>query len=246
MQQVRRFKTEGASKSGAEWSIPTLGTACTHCGQGTWFRFDPPLTKKDVHGEPRTGRCPCGGALWFYVVKPPQRDNTGWLYVDPPAPAAAEHRQEVSDALATLSPTLGEAYEEAVGTLLAGFPSAAVTESRRTLDGLVKHLLQRVGYPLPEQPVLTHLLQAMPDHLDLGRPLQESALAIRDGGNLGAHFDMKVKASPELAEEAVKLVEALVDYLLLLPERVSRLRDLLEGPTKGTDASGADVLDPDE
>lgn len=229
MQAIRRFKTQKASKHDGKWTIPTLGTTCPHCGHGAWFESDPPLTKADLHSAPRSERCPCGGAIWFYVIKPPQRDSGGWLFIDPPAPASSEHRVEVSEALESLAPALGEAYEEAIGTLLSGFPSAAVTEARRTLDGLVKHLLQDAGHALPDQPVLTHLLRELPEKIDLGRPLQESALAIRDGGNLGAHFDMKAKASPDLAQEAVKLVEALVDYLLLLPERVSRLRRLLEG-----------------
>lgn len=229
MQPVRRFKTKSASKQGDRWNLPILGTTCPHCGQGAWFEFDPPLSRTDVHEEPRARTCPCGGAIWFYVIAAPQRDSAGWLFIDPPAPTSAEHRYEVSEALAELAPALGEAYEEAVGALLAGFSSAAVTEARRTLDGLVKLLLQHAGEELPDQPVLTHLLRQLPEKVDLSRPLQESALAIRDGGNLGAHFDMQATASPELAQEAVKLVEALVDYLLLLPARVSRLRHLLEG-----------------
>lgn len=236
MQPVRRFKTQKASKQGGVWSIPAWGTACPHCGQGAWFEFDPPLTNQDAHDAPPTETCPCGGAIWFCVIKPPQRDAGGWLYIDPPVPTAAEHRHEVTEALGALAPALGEAYDEAVGALVAGLPSAAVTEARRTLDGLVKVLLQRAGEVLPDQPVLTHLLRQLPEKIDLSRPLQESALAIRDGGNLGAHFDMQATATPELAQESVRLVEALVDYLLLLPERVSRLRRLLEGERGDTDA----------
>lgn len=239
MQPVRRFKTKNASKQGNKWTLPVLGTTCPHCGNGAWFEFDPPLTSADAHGEPRPVTCPCGGAIWFYVIATPQRDSAGWLFIDPPAPTSAEHRHEVTEALSTLSPALGEAYDEAVGALLAGLPSAAVTEARRTLDGLVRLLLESAGEEIPDQPVLTHLLARLPEKIDLGRPLQESALAIRDGGNLGAHFDMRATASPELAQEAVKLVEALVDYLLLLPERVSRLRELLEG-------EGRSEHDPDK
>jgi hypothetical protein len=58
--------------------------------------------------------------------------------------------------------------------------------------------------------------------------LTDTAHAVRQGGNLGAHYDVETVASKELASKTVDLLEAIADYLLVLPSKVEDLRALLE------------------
>lgn len=141
-------------------------------------------------------------------------------------------RGDVAECLAEVHEALGQAYEGAAAVLAGGHASPAATEARRTLEGLVKHLLERHGYELFNKTSLPPLLRELPQHVDLTQPLTETAEAVKDGGKLGAHYDMRVKATSARAREALQLVEALVDYLLILPKRVEALREHLEAATR--------------
>lgn len=230
MQVVSSFRRKGVSGGNKQgWQLPLIGMICPHCEMAAWFSFDPPLSNDDVHEKPR--RAPCGGCgqqVYFFVLRKPQRDKGGWLYIDPPREGSGVARDEVRAALENIAPALGDAYVQAVGALGSSLPGPATTEARRTLEGLVKHLLLDAEVEIDDRAMLGKLLKDLPQHIDLGAPLKETAGAIRAGGNLAAHFDMTRSADPAVATEALGLVEALVDYLLILPERVRHLHGLLE------------------
>lgn len=169
----------------------------------------------------------------------PKPRQQGWLWAHPSPAGDHRHRGDVADALGNISEALREAYTEATSTLAGRHWSSSANQARRTLEGLVKHLLEDHGYAMPDRPVLAHLLAALPKHVDLGKPLTDTAEAVKDGGNLASHYDALTTATPDLAVRMVELVEAMVDYLLVLPDMVDRLRTVLESPA----AAPTDVAD---
>lgn len=229
MHQVDRFTVGKTSRSGGEFRIHELGMACPKCGVSGWFDFnEEALSRQDVREAPRTKKCAaCKSSLYFYLLAQPAHDP-GWLWVHPSPDHAHTPRGDVAAALARVHEALGQAYEGAASVLASGHASPAATEARRTLEGLVKHLLEDAGFELPPRPVLAQLLDKLTEHVDLAKPITETAEAVREGGNLGAHYDTKSMATPAMAREALGLVEAFVDYILILPSRVERLRRLLD------------------
>lgn len=150
-------------------------------------------------------------------------------------------RGEIASALASIDPALREAYDEATTTLTDGHASSATIQARRTLEGLVKHLLQDVGQEASLRAPLNQLIKTLAKHLDLAKPLTDTAHAVREGGNLGAHYDVRTTATPDLARKTVELIEAIADYLLVLPQKVEELRALLEqDPPEGDSVATAD------
>lgn len=228
MYAIQDAKFVGAKSSGSNFSFERLGTTCPHCGRSAWFDFDPPVDGHDVNKGPRAVRCPgCRKAVRFFTISPPHASKAGWLWADPSPGADHIHRGEIASALGNLHPALREAYDEAATTLAGGHASSATIQARRTLEGLVKHLLEDADQNVPNHPALGNLIRQLPTHIDLAKPLTDTAQAVREGGNLGAHYDTQVTATTELAGKTVNLVEAIVDYLLVLPKKVEELRALL-------------------
>lgn len=54
---------------------------------------------------------------------------------------------------------------------------------------------------------------------------------LRDGGNVASHFDEGREITEEIASETLDLLEAFIEYLVLLPARTHRLTELLEQET---------------
>ncbi len=63
---------------------------------------------------------------------------------------------------------------------------------------------------------------------DLAAPLNALSHAIRQGGNLGAHFDMVKEPDEQLAKKMVALLEYLITYLYELPAEIEQIEKSLE------------------
>jgi hypothetical protein len=244
--RVSDYQLPGATvtTTGAIVGFDRLGAQCPRCGRAAWFQFDPPISKEDILKAPRQAHCGgCGGSVHFYTVKQPSTKSRNWLWAHPSPEALHATNEAVADALGVLHPALRQAYTDAAGSLRDGRWSAAVSEARRTLEGLVKHLLKDRGATTSDR--LQQLIEKLASTVDLTRPLMDTAHTVRQGGNVGAHFDTEILADEPLANELLALVEAFVEYLLLLPSRVASLRDHLDGAAPSADESDAESeMDP--
>ncbi|PHH38732.1 hypothetical protein CRX57_00595 [Pseudomonas putida] len=102
------------------------------------------------------------------------------------------------------------------------YPATAVM-ARRTLEGIFKYLLPEEN----RKGTLAALIkQAMEQH-NLAAPLATLAHAIRDGGNLGAHFDEENEPTELMAQQMVELLKYLISYLYVLPSQIKELEDSL-------------------
>ena len=74
---------------------------------------------------------------------------------------------------------------------------------------------------------IERLIEHAKSEIDLAAPLSALSHAIRDGGNLGAHFDMEKEPDERLARQMVELLEYLISYLYVLPKRIEQLEQSL-------------------
>ena len=74
---------------------------------------------------------------------------------------------------------------------------------------------------------LAKLIEHTKANVDLAAPLTSLSHAIRDGGNLGAHFDMEKEPNESLAKQMVELLEYLISYLYVLPKEIADLESSL-------------------
>tara|TARA_R110002051_G_scaffold50724_1_gene97858 strand:+ start:582 stop:1037 length:456 start_codon:yes stop_codon:yes gene_type:complete len=101
---------------------------------------------------------------------------------------------------------------------------AAMNGGRRAMEGVFK-LLPNATKKKRSLPDLINDASADPS---LSEPLKRLAHGIREGGNLGAHFDEEVEPDEYTARHMLELLEYLVTYFYVLPKRVSDLENALE------------------
>jgi hypothetical protein len=118
---------------------------------------------------------------------------------------------------------LQRSYESAVLALAAENYVATAVCSRRTLEGIFKYALPSDKQNLP----LAKAIEAVNESTDLSAPLRLLAHAIRQGGNLGAHFDAEREPTAELAQQMVDLLEYLIEFLYSLPRQITDLEEQL-------------------
>jgi hypothetical protein len=125
------------------------------------------------------------------------------------------------------APDIPEQLQRAFVSTVEAFNSrnyaATAVCARRTLEGIFKYLL-------PEdkrKASLAQLIRVASDEIDLAAPLTSLSHAIRDGGNLGAHFDIEKEPTEVLARQLVELLSYLISYLYVLPKEIKKLEQIM-------------------
>jgi hypothetical protein len=210
---------------------------CPFCRQNVSFTAGSwqPIGEHNWHAS---ARCPlCAHAVQFFTMNIGTGFKSlcgGHLYMHP----SAQVRVPDTDILDSnrLAEPLKRAYQSAVNVVRVQEWSAAAVTCRRLLEGITKTAL-----PAKLQgEVLARQIEALPQHVDLGKPLLELASAVRKGGNLGAHFSLEEEPTQEVATLMLDLCEDLIEYLFVLPERIADLNVKLESLAKsGRGGQGA-------
>lgn len=130
---------------------------------------------------------------------------------------------------------LRRAYDSTLKSYNAGIYTATAVTGRRTLEGIFKYLLPRAEHGAS----LFRMIEMVTKANDLSSPLMKLAHAIRDGGNLGAHFDEEREPDADVARKIVELLGFLIEYLYFLPEKI----ELLEKSLSSGDAAHTAEVD---
>jgi hypothetical protein len=170
--------------------------------------------------------CPnCGVEARFFVIDPTSEAGMAWqgeLWLHP----TPNERKAL--ALEGVVPTrVLEAYQEVAAAFGYRLWRAAAQHARVALEGVVKTLLIDAGVDHPP-PNLAQDLLLLAERHDLGAPIRSLGEALRAGGNLASHFDDRGDVTPELATEMLDLLDAFIEYFILLPNRVEAVMLSLE------------------
>lgn len=136
-----------------------------------------------------------------------------------PGPAGREPMSGVEH-LQTLSAPLARSYESALKLYNRAEWGATALTVRHLLGGLATRLLAEDKRELP----LTRKLEALPQDVDLSRPLQDVAQLLAPGGTFGRQFDDEATIDKVTAELLLELAEQLLTYLVVLPGTMTDLK----------------------
>lgn len=124
----------------------------------------------------------------------------------------------------SFTPELQRAYQAALNVYNTSEWTATAVLLRRLLEGITMSLLpaslQKKG--------LYQQLKEIPKHVDLQEPIVTLADTVRKGGNLGAHFDLQKEPNEGMAKMMLELLEYLIEYLFILPEKIKTLHDAID------------------
>ncbi len=203
------------------WFPESIDTHCPFCAK--LVNFAPVAHGYDQHRKTMasTARCPgCRESAYIWAINPgPANDSSkqtcSCLTIFPPPEA---HREPIKGNTA-IPDRIRRAYLETVGVFNAGVWSATATCTRRTLEGLVKEMLLAES-----SETLAARIKSLSKSDDLGKPLVTLSDLIREGGNIGAHFDLDKEPDREMACAMLDLLDYLLEYVYGLPAMIENLK----------------------
>lgn len=179
------------------------------------------------HGNMRYATAPCPGCNrdCFFVVADYTAGSSkplggGKLFMHP-ASAQRYASIELADAL-EVYPELKNDYLKAIQYYNTQDFSGLTLAARRMLEGLTRMYLPNVEEREPLQTSLTRLAKER----DLGLTIGELSNALKDAGNLGAHFGSS-RVSQEIATSAMQMAEEFLTLHVLLEKRVTHFKHLV-------------------
>lgn len=213
--QVKRW-----TKAGNIVTPQSFSTWCPHCNEKVIFTCV--NHQLDTHRGCVASSANCPGCsklvgVWSLGTNGP---DSAEVYIHPNSGAPHEPK----DVARSISEPLYRSYTSTIDAYNSGNYVATAVCCRRTLEGLFQGLL-------PEGKRVNNLAKAISevaDTVNLAEPIRNLANVLRQGGNLGAHFDMEKEPDEKMALQMLTLLENLIDFLHVLPREISVLEQHLD------------------
>lgn len=224
MQDINLVQVRGWMRVSGDAVIPSvISQKCPHCMELALFTIGNHMRSDSTFSFSLSSVCPaCSKAVAFWSIYPEGRfsGRPEKICMYPGLPVLV-----ILQDLPDLVPLpLANAYKSAVKSFDTQNYVATAVLARRTLEGIFKYLL-------PEErrkQNLFKLIDETKSSVDLSAPLTTLSHAIRDGGNLGAHFDETHEPTKEMASSMIELLSYLISYLYILPSQIKELENILE------------------
>ena len=213
----------------------SFALTCPHCSALGVFTCGSNQQVPSCNCITSLAKCPaCSEAVTTVTITGANLTGVVGIYVSP----APSSRRPVGDGELSEVPAVNRAYQSAVDAFNVGLWDACATSCRKTLEGIVKTQGNSTGRTLYQQ--LNDFFQQQ----DLSQPLVHLTDTIREGGNLGAHFDLDKEPDQEIAAMMLDLIETFLEYIYVLPNHSRALESRLS--TLSTDAEPeSEQPDPD-
>lgn len=196
-----------------------VSCVCPHCSSLVTFSGWNPADDIHRRASAASAACPnCNGLVRFWAMRAnpePKNDSENPLHIFMYPPATGRLQKKTY-------PNIPEPLQRALSSTVDAFNNAnyiaTAVSARRTLEGIFKYRVEEKKRKLP----LAKLIDEVKNSADLAAPLSNLSHAIRDGGNLGAHFEEK-EPTRDMAMQMVQLLDYLVNFLYVLPREIQAL-----------------------
>jgi len=216
----------------SNWRLPSsVDINCPFCDKAVSFSVEHHFWQTEERSDETIsvmGRasCPrCKKRISLFVINPSHmsdRDLTlPQCFAVYPAPSV---ERKPIEGLEAIPETLQRSYLHTIQAFNAKVWPATATQCGRTLEGFVKHLTGEKG-------MLHDLLRKLPEKVDLAKPIIDLADSVREGRNIGAHFDPDIEPDEQMAKALLNLLEYLLEYFCILPKMIENARNILERAT---------------
>ena len=209
---------------GGKWTPATLDTICPLCSRLLTLTLGVAIHDPHRDTVAFTARCPaCAQPVHIWVVEPGNGNDASartcsGIYMHPKPPLK---REPVTPSGSLGSEPLERAYHSALKAYNVGLWDASITSCRKTLEGIVQSLDPSGTGPLFKR------LQELFQKPDLLKPLAHLTNTLRQGGNLGAHFDLEREPDEQIARLMLDLLEYFLEYTFVLSEKSKSLEHKL-------------------
>lgn len=203
----------------------SISTVCPFCGDKGVFSLERLQEDPTRLAIAATACCPgCDKSVHFWAVRLEQtpkgeRDNPAAVYMYP----TLKNYYPSPDFTPDIPESLQRSFVSTIDALNSKNYVATAVGARRTIEGIFKNLVSEDK----RNAALAKLIEYAKNDIDLAAPLTSLSHAIRDGGNLGAHFDAEKEPNEIIARQMVELLDYLISYLYVLPQEIKKLEESL-------------------
>lgn len=200
-----------------------VDTICPHCHMSIVFELASWTSSPEGSSGMSEASCPsCNGKVSFFGST--AHSNGGQhdlIFFMHPSPDFLRNPLEDISKVAEFDESLQRAYAATINVYNAREWTGTAVVCRRTLEDIAKALL-----PSDQQKLSLALqIEALPRRRDLARPMLLLSDALKRSGSLGAFFDLEKIPNEHVATMIVDLLEYLIQYLFILPERIEHLHN---------------------
>ncbi|MEI4801569.1 hypothetical protein WAZ07_09550 [Bacillus sp. FJAT-51639] len=119
---------------------------------------------------------------------------------------------------------LVRAYRSALNVSQSKDNSAAAVMSKRVLESVLKHFLGEDSNGLS----LSQQFQQLPNYIDLTKQIQDVGYLVHPDGSFYEMLELKREIDDETITLVTELLEVLIEYLFVLPEKIESIHDKIE------------------
>lgn len=223
MQLISPTAVRSWTQIGSARVAASISTVCPYCGEKGIFALSDHRDDPHRLAVASSARCPgCNAKAQFWAVRhelAPKdgTNNPAAVFMYP----VAKNFYPNPDFAADIPDALQKSFISTIDSFNSRNYAATAVCARRTLEGIFKYLVSEDKRNAP----LSKLIEFAKSGLDLAAPLTSLSHAIRDGGNLGAHFDMEKEPNDVIAKQMVELLDYLISYLYVLPNEIKKLEE---------------------
>jgi len=184
IESVRKWQTIQGMESPA-----SISAVCPNCGEKGNFTLAEHNFDSVRSVVAATARCPgCNSRVHFWHIRSgrdtkDKKGRAGAVYMYPPT----QNHYRIPTFASNVPDPLQKALVSTIEALNAKNYVATAVCGRRTLEGIFKFLVSEDQ----RKANLARLIEIAKKDIDLAAPLTALSHAIREGGNLGAHFDIE-------------------------------------------------------
>ena len=218
-EQCKGWTSDGSKKS---WP-GSIRAQCPFCGDWAVFTiYDYAFNSRSMIGSARSSCGGCQGKPQFAFVFSETENalRSGRPELILMFPGSKIH-YPLPDIPAVVPEAIRRTMVSTVETYNARFYDAAATSGRKTLEGIFKHLVDEKR----REKRLYELIEIVGKETDFAEPITRLSDAVRNGGNLAAHFDINHEPNERLARQIIELVDYLISYLYILPDKIKELEN---------------------
>lgn len=198
----------------------SFSTTCPHCTELVTFSTGAHQVDAKRACISSSTRCPsCNHHVGVWSLGANGKE-VAEIYMHPNH--SEPHRpKHIEDAI---SEPLFRSYLSTVDAYNSGNFVATAVCCRRTLEGLFQGLVPEGEHTSN----LARSIEKVAETVDLAEPIRNLANVLRQGGNLGAHFDMEKEPDQQMAFRMLTLLENLMEFLHVLPQEIGDLESHLD------------------
>lgn len=226
MQNIALESVKKWAKIGSARIPSSISTICPHCCDKGIFSLERQQDDIVRFTIALTATCPsCSKPVHFWAVRHKQipkddTENPVAIYMYP----VPKNYYPNPDFAPDIPDPLQRSFVSTIDAFNSRNYVATAVCARRTIEGIFKYLVAEEK----RNATLVKLIEHAKANIDFAAPLTSLSNAIREGGNLGAHFDMNKEPNEALARQMVELLDYLISYLYVLPKEIEKLEKSLD------------------